>query len=94
MRGDDLRAADLARKAIAMRPSGAGGATPYAILAAAEALSGSVADANADMAIYRQRIPRRTVATFDSTRPSRHPAFVEQRARLYEGLRLAGLPER
>ena len=34
------------------------------------------------------------VATFDSTRPSRHPAFVEQRARLYEGLRLAGLPER
>ena len=94
MRGDDLRAADLARKAIAMRPSGAGGATPYAVLAAAEALSGSVADANADMAIYRQRIPRRTVATFDSTRPSRHLAFVEQRARLYEGLRLAGLPER
>ena len=93
-RGDDLRAAELARQAIAIRPLGVRSATPYAILAAAEALSGRVADANADMAIYRQRSPGKTVATFDSTRPSRHPAFVEQRARLYEGLRLAGLPER
>lgn len=93
-RGDDLRAAELARQAIAIRPSGVRGATPYAILAAAQALSGRVADANADMANYRQRNPGKTVATFDSTRPSRHPAFIEQRARLYEGLRLAGLPER
>ena len=93
-RGDDLRAAELARQAIAVRPLGTRGATPYAILAAAEALSGSMAEAKADMAIFRERTPRTTVATFDSTRPSRHPAFVEQRARLYEGLRLAGLPER
>ena len=93
-RGDDLRAAELARQAIAVRPSGTRGATPYAILAAAEALSGRVPEANADMATYRQRTPQATVATFDSTRPSRHPAFIEQRARLYEGLRLAGLPER
>ncbi|MEO6363562.1 MAG: winged helix-turn-helix domain-containing protein, partial [Caldimonas sp.] len=93
-RGDDLRAAELARQAIAIRPLGVRSATPYAILAAAEALSGRVAEANADMAIYRQRSPGTTVATFDSTRPSRHPAFVEQRARLYQGLRLAGLPER
>jgi adenylate cyclase len=92
-RGDDLHAAELARRAIAVRPSGVRGATPYAILAAAQALSGRVADANADMAVYRQRTPLTTVATFDSVRPSKHPAFVEQRARLYEGLRLAGLPE-
>ncbi|MEO6742882.1 MAG: winged helix-turn-helix domain-containing protein [Caldimonas sp.] len=92
-RGEDVRAAELARQAIAMRPSSPRGATPYAILAAAEALSGRVADANSDMAIYRQRAPQATVATFDSTRPSQHPAFVQQRARLYEGLRLAGLPE-
>ena len=93
-RGDDLRAAELARQAIAIRPLGVRSATPYAILAAAEALSGRVAEANADMAIFRQRSPGKTVATFDSTRPSRHPAFVEQRARLYQGLRRAGLPER
>jgi DNA-binding winged helix-turn-helix (wHTH) protein/tetratricopeptide (TPR) repeat protein/TolB-like protein len=93
-RGDDGRAADLARQAIAIRPSGVRGATPYAILAAAQALSGRLAEASADMAVFRQRAPRITVTTFDSTRPSRHPAFVEQRARLYEGLRLAGLPER
>lgn len=93
-RGDDLRAAELARQAIAIRPLGVRSSTPYAILAATEALSGRVAEANADMAIYRQRNPGKTVATFDSTRPSRHPAFVEQRARLYQGLRLAGLPER
>ena len=92
--GDDLRAADLARQAIAIRPSGIRGATPYAILAAAEALAGRTAEADADMAVYRQRAPRTTVATFDATRPSRHPAFIEQRARLYQGLRLAGLPER
>jgi DNA-binding winged helix-turn-helix (wHTH) protein/TolB-like protein len=92
--GDDLRAADLARQAIAIRPSGVRGATPYAILAAAQALSGRVAEAGADMAVFRQRAPRMSVATFDAGRPSRHPAFVEQRARLYRGLRLAGLPDR
>jgi predicted Zn-dependent protease len=93
-RGDDFRAAELARQAIAVRPSGTRGATPYAMLAAAEALLGRLADAESDMAIFRQRAPRITVATFDSARPSQHPAFIEQRARLYQGLRLAGLPER
>lgn len=93
-RGDDLRAAELARQAIAIRPLGVQGDRPYAILAAAQALSGRVVDAKADMATYRQRAPRASVATFDATRPSHHPTFVEQRVRLYEGLRLAGLPER
>lgn len=93
-RGDDRRAAERARQAIAIRPSGVWGNSPYAILAAATALSGHPSDASVDMAVYRQRLPRATVATFDSTRPSRHPAFIAQRARLYAGLRLAGLPER
>jgi Tfp pilus assembly protein PilF len=60
-RGDDGRAADLARQAIAIRPSGVRGATPYAILAAAQALSGRMAEANVDMVVFRERAPRITV---------------------------------
>jgi hypothetical protein len=33
-----------------------------------------------------------TVASYDEYRPSAFPAFLAQRARLYEGLRKAGLP--
>lgn len=94
MRGDDARAGDMARRAIALRPASLGVAPAYAVLAAAEALSGQSAEAAADMAIYRQRVPGATVASYDAQRPSTHPAFLSRRARLYEGLRQAGLPER
>jgi DNA-binding winged helix-turn-helix (wHTH) protein/tetratricopeptide (TPR) repeat protein len=93
-RGDDKRAAELARRAIATRPSGYGSARYYAVLAAAEALSGHTSDAAADMAVVRERDPATTVANFDAARPSTHPAFLAQRARLYEGLRDAGMPPR
>ena len=36
--------------------------------------------------------PAATVAHFDDLRPSNHPLYLERRTRLYEGLRLAGLP--
>ena len=91
--GDDERAAELARRAIAVRPSGYGSGRPYAVLAAAEALSGQTAAAAADMAVARERNPAATVTSFDAVRPSTRPAFLAQRARLYEGLRKAGMPE-
>jgi DNA-binding winged helix-turn-helix (wHTH) protein/TolB-like protein len=92
-RGDDGRAAELARRAIAVRPTGYGSNRPYAVLGAAEALSGQTREAAADMAIARERHPAGTVKNFDAPRPSTHPAFLAQRARLYEGLRKAGMPE-
>ena len=91
--GDDRRAAELARRAIANRPSGYGSGRPYAVLAAAEALSGQAAEAAAEMAASRERNPAATVASFDAPRPSTDPAFLALRARLYEGLRKAGMPE-
>jgi hypothetical protein len=93
MRGNYALAAQLARQSIAMRPAGAGGANAYAVLAAAEALAGDQSQAEANMAIFRQRMPNDSVATYDAKSPSTHPAFVAQRARFYEGLRKAGLPE-
>ena len=91
--GDDRRAAELARRAIANRPSGYGSGRPYAVLAAAEALSGQAAEAAAEMAASRERNPAATVAGFDAPRPSTDPGFLALRARLYEGLRKAGMPE-
>jgi len=92
-KGDDKRAADLARRAIAIRPSGYGSGRPYAVLAAAEALLGQTADAASEMAVARARGPAVTVTSFDAPRPSTHPAFLAQRARLYEGLQKAGMPK-
>jgi DNA-binding winged helix-turn-helix (wHTH) protein/TolB-like protein len=92
-RGDDKLAAELARRAIAIRPSGYGSGRPYAVLAAAEALSGQTAEAAAEMAVARERNPAATVANFDAIRPSSNPAFLALRTRLYEGLRKAGMPE-
>ena len=72
-------------------PPGAPLCLAVSILAAPQALSGQVA--KADMTRLRERAPRSTVATFDSTRPSRHSELVERHARPREGFRLAGLPE-
>lgn len=91
MQRDDERAAQLARLSIATGPSGIWSA--YGVLAAAEALSGHLQEAAEDMAVYRSRLPHVTVATYDAVQPSRDPAFMAGRARLYEGLRIAGLPD-
>jgi DNA-binding winged helix-turn-helix (wHTH) protein/TolB-like protein/tetratricopeptide (TPR) repeat protein len=93
MRGNDALAAELARQSIAMRPVDAGGANAYAVLAAAEALAGNQKEAEVDMAIFRRKMPNESVANYDAKSPSKHPAFIAQRARLYEGLHKAGLPE-
>ena len=92
MLGDDEHAAQLARRSIATGPSGIYSA--YGVLAAAEALSGHLREAADDMATYRGHSPQATIATYDAGHPSSHPAFRAARARLFDGLRTAGLPDR
>lgn len=89
MRGDDERARDLARRAVAARPANA---PAQAVLAAVDALAGRDEQARAAMATFLSLAPGMTVARYDELRPSSHPAFIAQRERLYQGLRIAGLP--
>lgn len=91
MRGEDARAYELAQRAAAELPSNV---FTHAVLAAIDALGGHGEQAAAEMATYRRLMPKATVASYDEYRPSTFRAFLEQRARLYEGLRRAGLPQR
>jgi len=89
MRGEDARAYELAQRAAAELPSNV---FAHAVLAAIDALEGRGEQAATEMATYRRLMPKATVASYDEYRPSTFPAFLAQRARLYEGLRKAGLP--
>lgn len=91
MRGEDARAYELAQHAAAELPSNV---FAHAVLAAIDALGGRSEQAATEMATYRRLMPTATVAGYDEYRPSAFPAFLAQRARLYEGLRKAGLPQR
>lgn len=91
IRGEDQRAGDLARRAIAEFPSTA---RAHATLAAIEALAGRDGPAAEAMTAYRKLRPTGTLASYDAFFPSTQPAYLTQRVRLYEGLRKAGLPER
>jgi hypothetical protein len=91
MRSEDERALGLARSAVAELPSNA---RAHATLAALYALSGRDELAAVEMAEFRKLWPTATVERYDDLRPSNHPVYLAQRARLYEGLRKAGLPER
>ena len=91
--GEYARAAEFARQAIAVRPNTYGAANAYAVLAAAEALLGRSEEAAAAMKIARVRSPRTTVANYDALRPSSHAEFQALRAPLFQGLRMAGLPQ-
>jgi tetratricopeptide (TPR) repeat protein len=88
MLGDEERARDLAQRAVVQYP---GNYRAQGALGAAEALTGH--DASATIAELRKLWPQATVATYDAWR-SNQPDHVKQRARFYEGLRRAGLPER
>ena len=91
MRGDDAEAHRFAELSIAERPSNA---IAHGVLAASDALMGRSSRAPVEMAEFKRLWPDATVARFDELRPSTNAAFVAQRARLYDGLRKAGLPER
>jgi len=67
---------------------------PYTMLAAIDALHGRDAEAAADMARLRDLLPNETVANVEFLNPSTDAGFLAQRARLVDGLRKAGLPER
>lgn len=91
MQRDDSRALVLARRAVAERPASG---TTHAVLAAAEALAGQAAQAEAEMAISRRLLPGLTIERFDRTWPSKEPRYIAARMRFHDGLRDAGMPER
>jgi len=62
-------------------------------LASALANAGRIEEAKAEMARFRQRSPGFTISQFRARELSKVPAFLQQRERVYEGLRLAGMPE-
>ena len=64
----------------------------HATLASIEALAGRQDLAAFGLATLLRLWPGAAVAHFDDLRRSSKPVYLEHRARLYEGLRLAGLP--
>ena len=85
-----VRALESLRKSIEINPNWA---LSHFVLAAAFALAGLLADAAATCAIARRLAPNFTVAKFRAQAVSDNPVYLTQRERLYEGLRLAGVPE-
>jgi Tfp pilus assembly protein PilF len=65
----------------------------HAYLAGALALAGRAAEAQAALAEFRKAMPAATTARLRAQAYSTEPGFVAQRERLYDGLRIAGLPE-
>lgn len=62
-------------------------------LAGALGVSGRLQEARAEMQEVMRMTPDLTLARFRSLEPSNARAFLAQRQHLYEGLRLAGIPE-
>jgi adenylate cyclase len=88
---DDNRAIEMLCKAIALQPD-----YPLAhlFLAAAHGMQGRIHEASAALADYLRTGPfARTIIQLQSLRISKHPAYLAQSERLYEGLRRAGMPE-
>jgi len=85
-----VRALESLRKSIEINPNWA---LSHFVLAAAYALAGLLADAAEACAIARRLAPNFTVAKFRAQAVSDNPVYLTQRERLYEGLRLAGVPE-
>lgn len=91
MRHDDAMALQLARRSVAEHPGSSSG---HAVLAAAEWLVGLRDEAVGEMAVYRRMAPLSTVANYDDSRPSTNAVYLAERARFYDALRQAGLPDR
>jgi DNA-binding winged helix-turn-helix (wHTH) protein/TolB-like protein len=91
MNGDDETAYALVQRAIVERPSAA---SPYALLAALDALRGRKKESASELSLFKGLWPSATIATYEAWRPSSNLVYLSHRARLYEGLRLAGLAEK
>ena len=68
-------------------------AMPHFFLAAASALSGRAGEAREAREAGLKLDPNFTVARFRNEWRSQNPTFLAQRGRIYDGLRLAGVPE-
>jgi tetratricopeptide (TPR) repeat protein len=88
--GRGVRALENLRKSVEINPNWA---LSQFVLAAAMALAGLLADAAEVCAVARRLAPNFTVSKFHAQAVSDNPVYLKQRERLYEGLRLAGVPE-
>jgi adenylate cyclase len=92
--GRDTEAIASLRAAIESNPADIG---DYAVLAAAYALSGRNDEAQAALAEYSHTRPDVTVSSFRNLSPVplrlTDPSYRQQRERLKDGLRKAGMPE-
>lgn len=86
--GDDARAAVLAKHSVAESPSNA---DAHALLAAIEAMAGEDEKAAYEVANLRKQRPDASLAGYALSRKSDNPTYLAQSARLYAGLRKAGL---
>jgi predicted Zn-dependent protease len=57
------------------------------------ALAGRVMEARAALTEFRESNPSANIASLRNRAYSKEPSFIAQRESLYEGLRIAGLPE-
>jgi len=83
-------ALDRMRKSVEINPNVA---LMQFFLAAASALSGHADEASAARDAGLRLDPNFTVARFRNEQRSQNPTFLTQRERIYEGLRLAGVPQ-
>lgn len=87
------RAADAAAWLRRSVQSNAASPFGHLMLAGAFGSAGQVDAAREQMAHFRRLLPGFTLRDFRAREPSDAPAFLEQRERLYQGLRAAGMPE-
>jgi adenylate cyclase len=89
--GDDVRAIEMLRKAIALSPNYS---RAHLLLAAAYGMQERLNEASAALADYVRTSPSAgTIAQLRSLRQSNHPKYLAQCERIYDGLRKAGMPE-
>jgi TolB-like protein/class 3 adenylate cyclase/Flp pilus assembly protein TadD len=88
--GHDEEAAERLRRAIEQDPNEP---MRHFFLAAASALLGRMEEAREAVRVGLELNPGFTIAWDRASRPSDHPVFLASRERVYEGMRLAGVPE-
>lgn len=88
--GQYQKALDALRRSISIDPRNAYGTL---FLASAYAHTGAEAEARLALSEALRMAPGLTIGRLRQLEPSRDPAFVAQRMRIYEGLRKAGLPD-